>query len=241
MNELLLVNSDWTGGDLGYNFQRNICPKAARAFDELLQCLPFHKLHRVEVTAPGFPKVKYRSNVWMTNTGRRAGFAQKTKLRRRVTEIFIADDFQSHRAAQIDVERLVSNAHRTATRGLKSVHAACQRTLVILHECTPRLFQLIGQPRRLKRENQPLKTGTQGLQLLLSLQSAATLSSCQTSCIDGEFKEYSTRGGLENSNENQSMSDDCCGFASDGCIDGKLRTRSLRPKIGYGHRNSTCR
>jgi hypothetical protein len=63
----------------------------------------------------------------------------------------------------------------------------------------------------------------------------------QTSCIDGAFKEYSTRGGLENSNENQSMSYDCCGFARNAFIDGRLRSKSLRLRTGYGHRNSARR
>jgi hypothetical protein len=56
-----------------------------------------------------------------------------------------------------------------------------------------------------------------------------------------EFKEYRTRGGLENSNENQSMSDDCWRFARNGPIDGRLRSRSLRPRSGCGHRNSARR
>jgi hypothetical protein len=47
---------------------------------------------------------------------RRAGFAQKTKSRRFITEVFFADDFQCHEAVQIDVERLVSDSHRTATQ-----------------------------------------------------------------------------------------------------------------------------
>src|SRR6266481_4651657 len=33
-----------------------------------------------------------------------------------MTEIALADDLQCHRAMQIDVERLVSDAHRTATQ-----------------------------------------------------------------------------------------------------------------------------
>src|SRR5262245_51301027 len=52
----------------------------------------------------------------MPNTGRRPRLAQKAKPRRLITEISLANDFQSHRAAQIDVERLVSNPHRTATQ-----------------------------------------------------------------------------------------------------------------------------
>ena len=52
----------------------------------------------------------------MTDARRRAGLAQKTKPRRLITEISFADDFQCHRAVQINVERLVSDAHRTATQ-----------------------------------------------------------------------------------------------------------------------------
>src|SRR6516165_4128199 len=52
----------------------------------------------------------------MPNTGRRPGFAQKAKPRRFISEILFTDDFQSHRASQIDVERFVSDPHRTATQ-----------------------------------------------------------------------------------------------------------------------------
>src|SRR5271166_5830974 len=47
---------------------------------------------------------------------RPAGFAQKTKPRRFITEISFADDFQCHWAVQVDVERLVSDRHCTATQ-----------------------------------------------------------------------------------------------------------------------------
>src|SRR5271166_4302271 len=52
----------------------------------------------------------------MTDTRRRTGFAEKTKPCRFITEISFTDDFQSHRAVQIDVERLVSDPHRAATQ-----------------------------------------------------------------------------------------------------------------------------
>src|SRR5215831_12554003 len=52
----------------------------------------------------------------MPQLRRCAGLAQKTNPRRFVTEIFFADDFQCHRAVQIDVERLVGDSHRTATQ-----------------------------------------------------------------------------------------------------------------------------
>src|SRR3981081_3383518 len=46
----------------------------------------------------------------------RTGFTQKTKPRRFISEISLADDFQCDGAVQIDVERLVSDPHRTATQ-----------------------------------------------------------------------------------------------------------------------------
>ena len=52
----------------------------------------------------------------MPQLRRRTGFAQKAKPRRFITEISLADDFQCHGAVQIDVERLVSDAHRTPTQ-----------------------------------------------------------------------------------------------------------------------------
>src|SRR5271165_7239898 len=74
---------------------------------------------------------------------RPAGFAQKTKPRRFVTETSLADDFQCHGAVQIDVDRLVSNPHCTATQldrfpvfarhqliVLKSLHRLFRRRLV---------------------------------------------------------------------------------------------------------------
>ncbi len=52
----------------------------------------------------------------MTNARCRASFAQKTMSRRFILEISLADDFQSHGAVQIDVERLVSDTHGTTTQ-----------------------------------------------------------------------------------------------------------------------------
>ena len=52
----------------------------------------------------------------MTDARRRTRFPQETKPRRFVTEIFFADDFKCHGASQIDVKRLVSDTHRTATQ-----------------------------------------------------------------------------------------------------------------------------
>ena len=52
----------------------------------------------------------------MTHARSGTRFPQETKPRRLVTEIFFTDDFQSHRASQIDVECLVGDTHRTATQ-----------------------------------------------------------------------------------------------------------------------------
>src|SRR5262249_41075735 len=55
-------------------------------------------------------------NIRVANARRCACFAQKTQPSRLVTEISLADDFQGHGAVQIDVERLVSDPHCTATQ-----------------------------------------------------------------------------------------------------------------------------
>jgi hypothetical protein len=52
----------------------------------------------------------------MTDARGRTRFPQEAKPRRLVNEIFFADDFESHGATQIDVERLVSDTHRTPTQ-----------------------------------------------------------------------------------------------------------------------------
>src|ERR1700730_6622800 len=52
----------------------------------------------------------------MTNAGCCARLAQKTKARRLVSEISLANNLQSHRTTQIHVERFVSNAHRAAAQ-----------------------------------------------------------------------------------------------------------------------------
>jgi hypothetical protein len=60
--------------------------------------------------------VEDRGNVRVAHARRRARFAQETKPRRFVTEIFPADDFQGHRTPQIDIEGFVSDPHRAATQ-----------------------------------------------------------------------------------------------------------------------------
>src|SRR5580693_8353488 len=60
--------------------------------------------------------MEHRGNIWVTDARSRQGFAEKTKPCRFITEISFTDDFQSHWAVQIDVERLVSDPHRAATQ-----------------------------------------------------------------------------------------------------------------------------
>jgi hypothetical protein len=67
----------------------------------------------------------------MPNTGRRAGLAQKTKPRRFIREVSLADDFQHHGAEQIDLERLVSDADGTATQ-LNRFSAFTRHQLAVL-------------------------------------------------------------------------------------------------------------
>src|SRR5260370_1839768 len=57
-----------------------------------------------------------RGYIRVTDACRCACFAQKAKPSGLVTEISLADDFQCHRAVQVDVERLVSHPHCTATQ-----------------------------------------------------------------------------------------------------------------------------
>src|SRR5271165_62446 len=75
----------------------------------------------------------------MPQLRRCAGLAQKTNPRRFITEIFFADDFQCHGAVQIDVERLVSDAHGTATQLDRS--PVCARHQFIMLKSLHRLFR----------------------------------------------------------------------------------------------------
>src|SRR6516225_1212095 len=52
----------------------------------------------------------------MADAGGGARFTHKAKPRRFITKVPLVDDFQSHGAAQIDIERLVSHAHGTPTQ-----------------------------------------------------------------------------------------------------------------------------
>jgi hypothetical protein len=75
----------------------------------------------------------------MPHPRRRAGFAQKTKSRRFITEISLADDFYCHRASQVDIERLVSDAHCAPTQ-LDRFSVLARHQFIIL-KALPRLFE----------------------------------------------------------------------------------------------------
>src|SRR4029077_12567320 len=68
------------------------------------------------ITVAGSTQMEHGGNIWVTDACRRPGFAEKTKPCRFITEIAFTDDFQSHWAVQIDVERLVRDPHRAATQ-----------------------------------------------------------------------------------------------------------------------------
>src|SRR5271166_4020819 len=116
VNELLLVHRGQTGSHLRRDFEHQLHIDPARALDEMLKGFPFDKFHRVEVILARSAQVEDRGNVRVTNARRSAGFPQKTKSRRFITEVSLADDFQCHGAVQVDVERLISDAHGTATQ-----------------------------------------------------------------------------------------------------------------------------
>src|SRR6516162_4371438 len=82
----------------------------------MLKGLSLHKLHCIKITAPGSAQVEDRGNIGMTDARRCTGFTQKAKPCRFIPEISFTDDFQSHRAVQIDIERLVSDPHRATTQ-----------------------------------------------------------------------------------------------------------------------------
>src|ERR1700692_4372012 len=90
VNQLLLVHRSQTGSGLRRDFQRQLNLQPARAFDEVLERFPFYKLHRVKVVLTSSPQVENRGNIRVTNARRHAGFAQKTKARRFITEKSLA-------------------------------------------------------------------------------------------------------------------------------------------------------
>src|SRR5208283_1622378 len=75
--------------------------------------------------------MEHGGHIWVTDAGRRPGFAEKAKPCRFITEISFTDDFQGHRAVQINVERLVSDSHRAATQ-LERFPVFTRHQLVVL-------------------------------------------------------------------------------------------------------------
>src|ERR1700730_6694706 len=151
MHEALFVHCGQTGSDLRRDFQRQLYLKPAGAFDEILEGFPLYKLHRVKVILAGSPKVEDRGNILMAHLCCCAGFAQKTKPRCLVTEISLADDFQCHGAAQIYIERFVSDPHRTATQ-LDGFPVFARHQLIVLKSLhrflRRRLDRILGSRRR---------------------------------------------------------------------------------------------
>ena len=100
--------------------------------------------------------MEYRGNIRVTNARRCAGFTQKTKPCRFITEISLADDFQCHGAVQIDVERLVSDPHGTATQ-LDRFPVFAHHQLIVL-KSLHRLFRSVGLTASSEAEDSPDST-----------------------------------------------------------------------------------
>ena len=77
---------------------------------------PLYKLHRIEVVLTGCAKVENGGDVRVTDAGSGSCFTQKAKASRFIAEISLTDDFQCHETTQIDIERLVGNAHSAPTQ-----------------------------------------------------------------------------------------------------------------------------
>ena len=80
----------------------------------------------------------------MPQPRRRAGFAQKTKPRRFISEILFADDLQRHWALEIDVECLLSDPHRTATQ-LERLAVFVRHQFVMLKPLQRRYWCRLGR------------------------------------------------------------------------------------------------
>src|SRR6202008_739234 len=121
--------------DLCCNLQRQVYLEAARPFDEMLQGLPFHILHRVEVIPEASAQMENRGNVWMTEASCRARLAHKTKSHRLVSEIPFVNDLQCHRTVQIDVTRFIGHTHRPATQLDRTSVFALQQFIIVETLC----------------------------------------------------------------------------------------------------------
>ena len=116
MNQILPMHRSQTGSNLGGDFQRQLYRQPPGALNKLLERLSLHELHRVEVTSSASPQIEDRGDIWMAETCRHTGFAQKTSSSRLVTKKSLVDDFQCDRALQVNVDRFVSDPHRSATQ-----------------------------------------------------------------------------------------------------------------------------
>src|SRR6516164_3599014 len=97
----------------------------------MLKGLSLHALHRIEVALGGSTQMEDRGYVRVPHAGGGPRFAQETKPRRLITQVSFANNLQRHRASEIDVERFVSNPHRTATQ-LDRFAVFIRRQLVVL-------------------------------------------------------------------------------------------------------------
>src|SRR5258708_8180596 len=89
------------------------------ALDVLGQRLTFNNLHRVkEFSAPG-PQMENRSNIGMSYSGSRSGLPQKTPAGRFIFEKPRIQKLKRNRTAQINVQRLICNPHRTTAKFLQ--------------------------------------------------------------------------------------------------------------------------
>jgi hypothetical protein len=116
VDKVLFVNCCQSGSHLRRNFQRHPYVQSAGAFDESFERFTLHQLHCIELTVPGSAQVEDRGNIWVTDARRCPRFTQKTKSRRWITHILLANDLQRYRTPQIDIERLVCDAHRAPTQ-----------------------------------------------------------------------------------------------------------------------------
>src|SRR5882724_9112375 len=87
--------------------------------DVLGQRLTFNKLHRVKEFSAPRPQMENRSNIGMPYSGGRSGLSEKTPTGRFVFEKPGIQKLKRNRTAQINVQRLIGNPHRTTAKFLQ--------------------------------------------------------------------------------------------------------------------------
>src|ERR1700758_4060719 len=104
MHELLFMDRGQTGGNLARNFHRDLWLKPAATFDEVLQSLPFYKLHCIEIAVSTLPKMKHRGNVGVADTSGSSCFPYKAAASRFIADKPGVNHLQGHCASQINVD-----------------------------------------------------------------------------------------------------------------------------------------